>query len=894
MKKLWLLLAAIGAATQAQIGDPLGTKRVIVIACQYPNVVRKDGTRGPMLADTDIVRCLTSKARPYYETATESRTLPEFRPASEWTGYPRLTLQTKYEAPPLLDKVGGTIDNDPLVVNREGMEAVSLVDEAAPELLTNPENRTFIVVVNARKRGMAFPFMTYASRKAGIVGVGVTVVPVTEIADAYGSGSGLVSDSTVTVDANGNMIVSVANKKLIDNDFWTTAAHEFGHLCGHPDLYRETAFTDLNGGRLLPGPEFVGRWCLMAKHTGQNFSAYCRMTAGWCPPERIAVMTPPAPGSTVTRTYRIWTATHGSSANKEIVLIPGTDELRSFSPTLAAFLRVLGAENWGIPGTGSLIPFTGYILEARQKNDRDKKRERDSTTGLDLYTPEGLPDDHAKGVLVSQTRPWLPGVRYPPVNPLTVIEYKPQAAGSGELPNAAIPVGQSMSLGILGVTISVTAEGINYYDVTVKWTLPPLPNVAVTDAWIDAPNNDYGTFLTGATTNGAPPLFGDAIFRPIRVKYTEVLGVMVPSGVEIGTATHRITYRIKNVGQAPIGTVKGNLSLMGPALIFTGLDLSSGDPIQIVQSIVQAQSPWRNYDVGSGTGNPFKVRRSSGGSDFPLQPGEVADVTVEYKPAGPTMAVLRLNQAVSSTTPVQTEPLEWWLDNFGFEPFLASFTWPGSPYQPIVTTIPMKNANQTMRRMSIYTAGIPAPSPTDTANRWQVTTTPVYAIQSPNAMEKYTVTIQPPDPGKFKPNGINRFAYVGMMNHGDVIMPVGEIPVDVIFVWKTRITAKLDKMKGIVSGTLERQDPTTQVWSAAPAGQQLNFNVTFSDGTEKLVAPGVSGYSGATDAYGKFLQAIPGMPTFAQAAARNNAAVVVMFGGTTLLAPSQSATLAMK
>ncbi|MBI3272622.1 MAG: hypothetical protein HYZ53_26770 [Planctomycetes bacterium] len=883
LRLLWvhsLLLAAAAAGASAQPAqDPLGTKDVIVAVGRYP------GTNPPQVSARDWQRILDHHVNLYYRDASGHRgnaglvnqTTWRFRSPDEF-GLPQVfDLQTAYDDPPqFLQDFGATRENDPRTLFREGWEALRILDTANPAVLEEPGLRRLILIVNQWKRGIAFTALPYVTVKNQVITVSVTVLP---------------EPPGVVVDGLTLRVASSSGEIGVSADVVSTVCHELGHILGLPDLYREP----VGSGLATPGPEFNDNWCEMAADNRQNFAGFCRQMTGWIGPERMEVVAPPATGGRVEIERVVRLPMTGVGNQRELFFLPTTEDLRNFSPSATGLLRGL-SETFTI----SAPPFVGYLIEARRKSGRDRVLafEPESSlpfmkffisqdaTGAEIRShersPLGLPGSYEEGVLISFTKPWLPGLRLPPFHPVEVV---PRRSRTDEpiLRSAPFGVGDAYEDVGRGLTVRVLERvGDTGYRFRVTWEPPPLPDVAAADIWLDNPANGFGTYFTDflGRDAGAPKFFGDPVFRPASLRWSGLVPI-----VELGTADHRLHVRIRNQGAASLAAPTARVVVLEPQVVPLGMLMPGPDFFDRLRAALTLLNPVQVFELGQGAS---AWTTPGGGADpFPLAPGAVAEARVTWRPSAPFVAVLVVEPARAADAAKTPEPVEYWTSNLYSEAFLVPQVAPGSPYPAFDVALGLANVDKTSRVLTVTPTGVPRTPPTRPGNRrWNGEFTPGFAALASGKKDTFTLKLKPPDPAEAKPPQLQTIRMIGWMNYLDTMVPVGEAPVHVALSFGTRVTASVDA-KGRLTGKLEVRGIDGK-HTSAPAGLPLLLVGSGSDGTSFGFAPGDPNHTAITDAKGNFSQDLTKGSNLKKDA---KCAVVAQFGGSADYQASQTTAL---
>lgn len=602
-----------------------------------------------------------------------------------------------------------------------------------------------------------------------------------------------------------------------------TVAHELGHQLGLPDLYKERSLP-------IPGPEFTEYWCEMAFDRMQNYCGLSRFLIGWVPPARITTLLPPLPtGPPVNSSLTLRPPLSG--AGTELLLLP-SDRIVTSLPAIPGFPR----------------PFWGYMVEARRK------------VGLDT----NLPGDYADGVLVTRVKPWVPGMNFPPFNPLNVEPRLVDVSADLQLKDATFLTtagSNTFTDADQGLTVTVTGTAANGDPtINVQWVPPPRPDVQGVDTWLDNPMNGFGTFWTPVDTAGVPLLFGDPVASLTRVRWQQNAFPLPPTPTVTTTFPgHRLFFRIRNVGTATAANVRGTVLVIRPQIPlltdFTNLNLliNALNPVQVIAN------------VNFGT----------------VPAGSFANAFIPMTPDGPFAALLFLDQAASPGGASETNLL----NNSYLEPFVVQQLTFGSPYQNLDLKLPIFNTDKLGHLVYGSVQGLPS--------QWDAALAlgdekRVHAALASGAGETLRLVVQPPDPSLEKPGQIRSIDLYAWMDYGDSWVPVHKTPLHAVLSSPTEISLKLDAYRlpgAAVAGRLTYRDVNGAVHPVGNA--PVVIVVSGDDGTEQILTPGSAGYSGETNANGAFIESFKVEPKVSYA-------VVAQYGGSVQYGSSTSKPLTIQ
>lgn len=273
--------------------------------------------------------------------------------------------------------------------------------------------------------------------------------------------------------------------------------------------------------------------------------------------------------------------------------------------------------------------------------------------GLPFYM-RGLPANYEEGVVISLVQDARALAR-PITQKFGPVEVQRRAtpANGDSLRQAAFRPGDSFEDPDIGLTVTVMQKNADgSFNVKITWVAPPAPDVVALDAWLDNPANGFGTFWTAdGDGDGAPDLFGDPVFRSLIIRWQPgspgscCLPPVpptppIPLPPELGTVTHKLNLRVKNIGTATAESVTGTLCILRPEIP------AAFDPTSLLSLCSKV--------IPITFGNISK----SGG---------IATRSVELQPDGPFAILLLLDRARGEG---RDEPELALINNFHFEPFL--------------------------------------------------------------------------------------------------------------------------------------------------------------------------------------------------------------------------------
>ena len=348
---------------------------------------------------------------------------------------------------------------------------------------------------------------------------------------------------------------------------------------------------------------------------------------------------------------------------------------------------------------------------------------------------------------------------------------------SPKLANAPIVPGETYSDDTgLEVTVGEFDETRGIYEVTVRSDPPPIfSDLEVVGGWLDSHEfNGAGTYIFGRSGDyNDPNLGGD----PVYVKRRPAIGylgpVPVPSYENI-TSTHRVRFRVKNVGLGAAEDITGTIFFLHPH-IFIG-------PILFDHTAVNRN---RLSELA------FGQEEVSIGS---LDVAETRVVSATLLPEGPFQAVLLLDR-------VHNESVFW--NNFDHKIFWVEFTWFGSPYKPIDLDIDFENINPFKHLMFPRLTGLPSnwgASVTDPVTGERKSATSL----NPGERDAFQIQVSPPEATLLKPGTPVQIGVEGWMDAGDTYVPIGEIPIVVALTHPTELSlnVKLSSVDASLSGQL--------------------------------------------------------------------------------------------
>ncbi|MBI3271063.1 MAG: hypothetical protein HYZ53_18815 [Planctomycetes bacterium] len=849
-----------GAAVAQVLPDPIGNHDVLVVVARYPN------SDPPRATAREWKNVFNRHVNAFYRDASGfgstggrgNQTSFTFHTPDEF-GLPEVfELTTKYDAPPAFLGEGKTAVEDPRTLLSEGLEVLYGIEKANPEILENPALRRVVIVVNRPKRGQAFPAMPFVTQKAQVITLAICLQSV---------------PADVTVQGTNVLVPGDDGRNLIEPLLVSTVCHELGHMIGLPDTYKERVS---RGGP--PGPEFNEHWCEMARDCRQNFSGFCRQMTGWIGPARMRVFTPPATGERVEVDISLFAPMTGVANQKELLFFPTTEDLRTFSPTMTGILRNLSDALSVTPP-----PFVGFLVEGRMKLNRDRTLDTDPDTGLKFKVyedkdsnkelPQGLPKAYNEGVLISFTKPWLPGLRLPPFHP---VEVRPNRERTDAfiLQDAAFGVGETFSDDARGLKIEVRNRvGKNGFGLHVTWAPPPLPDVEAADIWLDNPSNGFGTFFTDfmGRDTGPPKFFGDPVFLPLNLRW-EGSPIPLPK-LEVSKVDHRIHVRIRNKGRAPLAMPKARLVILEPQIPAFGMLAPGPDFLTRLGEVILRLNPVRVFELGQADA-PWTAP-GAGGNAFPLAPRAAADARVTFQPGGPFLAVLLVDPARASDAASTAEPVEYWTSNVYWELFDFFQLAPGSPYPAFEDLLPLTNIDRIGTVITVTASGVPVtPGSLPSNRRWSGKLSPPSALLDIGKKDTFTLRLTPPDPGDAKPPQFLSIQLTGWMNYVDSMVPIGQVQVPVALSFGTRVAGTVNE-KGNLTGRLEVRQ-LNGTYRKAPAGLPLLVTVSGADGTGSRFTPGERPHTAITNAQGGFTQDLTGGAALTKG---GRYAVVMQFGG---------------
>lgn len=413
------------------------------------------------------------------------------------------------------------------------------------------------------------------------------------------------------------------------------------------------------------------------------------------------------------------------------------------------------------PTGAAAFPFS-YLLEARTQTGHDAN----------------LPSSYTEGVLVTRIGQVVPGTPIlQPLGGLPVMTiagrncdecYDPEP--SPFISRAALQVGERYEDSELGLEFEVVDQDLanETFDVRVQWQNDPKPDLAAVDIWVDNPGNGFGTFLEPTQGPlGDPLIFGDPIWSQISVAVDASVFPPIISTTTVPT-THRVFFRIENRGDAASGPVSGSVLLLDHRI---PTDLALNDP-----------STW------SITGT--RRFQLSGNS---LAAGESSVIRLDVPLDRPTIALVFIDPAPNETNQ---------LDNWFFENYSIVQVAPGSPYQPAEFNFTAVNPNANGRFI--------LPSILNLPNGWRVDRDRDYAFLDNQESVDFRFQFQAPDPDVLKPGQIETIETAALMNGGDTLIPIVNLPTHVVLNKRTEITLKATEQFPdlySLSGTIHKYEP---------------------------------------------------------------------------------------
>lgn len=869
-----LLVCMNPAIAQGPLGVSMGTHQVLVINAVYAH------SNAPVTNGTQWCASLNQYVDTYYNAAANGQCRFTFTSAGSLNSalnviqFPFTYDETApgESASPIPSGGFGIFNahNDPVCMPREVAFAIDAVDAVIPGVI-GTQYKNIIVVVNGNKRGRALPVFPFAARVSGsperrIVNLGVTIV----------------HEPT-----DGN----------IEKAEISTAAHELGHQIGLPDLYNEKSVMSVLAN--VPGyspAEFTEYWDQMAFDNLQNFSGYSRALLGWLPSNHLKqIFLPLVPSD---QSFKIYPPMHSAHYGDFELLQIFIDPSSSLVPNEQG-ISYLVESRTAVPGGNldtnrlSITP-GGALLPG--------------ITATTAPTPDntvGIPTDYDRGVTVAVTKPWFPGLNFPPLNPIKYLPRKENPpldrSNNRQLQTSAILMrdgDDTITDDETGLSVhvrNIDSNGVATVDVNLSPV--PRPDVMPLHCWLDNPSNGFGTYWTPNGPFGDPISFGDPIFKAISVNW--ISHAPLPSTISISerSVTHRLHFRVLNIGPATAMKVKGTAFLLNPQLpAFTGA---------LTLDAIRRLNPFReidNIDFGD------------------IAPGGDAHASVDIVPDKPFLVILLLDPTAA---PSGTKELDL-INNALFGSFVIMQVNPGSPYQAIDTSLQVTNIDAVSHL--IYAGPAKAFPYGWTGSIMSSDPHNLFTPLEPGKDDTYTVHLQPADPSRDKPEQIRPIDIYGWMDYADSWVPVSKMQLNAVLSYKTKLTIDVKGAKPIKTGDYHKETIDLSAYEVnieklpartgtakeiirnnKPAlsvpftisvtgrlnyitlshrvdnviGQPVTVYVYGDDGSKQILQPGSPNYTANTDRNGYFTQYIT-------LRTRVKYVITAKYGGSISYTPSES------